>query len=77
MSVRLKDGRTLDEVVVEYPIGHRRRRQEGIPLLLEKFRRNLARRFPQKQQQAIAELSLDRTHLERTPVNEYVDLYVI
>ena len=77
VSVRLKDGRTLDEVVVEYPIGHRRRRQEGIPLLLEKFRRNLARRFPQKQQQAIAELSLDRTHLERTPVNEYVDLYVI
>ena len=41
VTVRLKDGRTLDEVVVEYPIGHRRRRQEGIPLLLAKFRRNL------------------------------------
>jgi 2-methylcitrate dehydratase len=77
VTVRLKDGRTLDEVVVEYPIGHRRRRQEGIPLLLEKFRRNLARRFPQKQQQAIAALSLDRARLEQTPVNEYVDLYVI
>ena len=77
VTVRLKDGRTLDEVVVEYPIGHRRRRQEGIPLLLEKFRRNLARRFPEKQQNAIAELSLDRARLERTPVNEYVDLYVI
>ena len=47
VTVRLKDGRTLDEVVVEYPIGHRRRRQEGIPLLIEKFRRNLARRFPE------------------------------
>ncbi|MDE2448101.1 MAG: MmgE/PrpD family protein, partial [Gammaproteobacteria bacterium] len=77
VTVKLKDGRTLDEVVVEYPIGHRRRRQEGIPLLLAKFRRNLARRFPEKQQQAIAELSLDRGRLERTPVNEYVDLYVI
>jgi 2-methylcitrate dehydratase len=77
VTVRLKDGRTLDEVVVEYPIGHRRRRQEGIPLLLEKFRRNLARRFPEKQQRAIAELSLDRARLEQTPVNEYVDLYVI
>ncbi len=77
VTVRLKDGRTLDEVVVEYPIGHRRRREEGIPLLLAKFRRNLARRLPQKQQQAIAELSLDRERLERTPVNEYVDLYVI
>jgi 2-methylcitrate dehydratase len=77
VTVRLKDGRTLDEVVVEYPIGHRRRRAEGIPLLLEKFRRNLARRFPEKQQHAIAELSLDRARLEQTPVNEYVDLYVI
>jgi 2-methylcitrate dehydratase len=77
VTVKLKDGRTLDEVVVEYPIGHRRRRQDGIPLLLAKFRRNLARRFPEKQQHAIAELSLDRARLEQTPVNEYVDLYVI
>ena len=77
VTVKLKDGRTLEEVVVEYPIGHRRRRQEGIPLLVAKFRRNLARRFPEKQQQAIAELSLDRARLEQTPVNEYVDLYVI
>ena len=46
VTVKLKDGRTLDEVVVEYPIGHRRRRQEGIPLLVEKFRRNLARALP-------------------------------
>jgi 2-methylcitrate dehydratase len=77
ISVRLKDGRTLDEIVVEYPIGHRRRRQEGIPLLVAKFRRNLARRFPEKQQHAIAALSLDRARLQRTAVNDYVDLYVI
>jgi 2-methylcitrate dehydratase len=77
VTVRLKDGRTLDEVVVEYPVGHRRRRQEGIPLLIAKFRRNLARRFPEKQQHAIAELSLDRARLEQTPVNEYVDLYAV
>jgi 2-methylcitrate dehydratase len=77
VTVKLKDGRTLEEVVVEYPIGHRRRRQEGIPLLLAKFRRNLARRFPEKQQHAIAQLSLDRARLEQTPVNEYVDAYVI
>jgi 2-methylcitrate dehydratase len=77
VTVTLKDGRRLDEIVVEYPIGHRRRRQEGIPLLVAKFRRNLARRFPEKQQHAIAELSLDRARLERMAVNEYVDLYVI
>jgi 2-methylcitrate dehydratase len=77
VTVQLKDGRKLEEVVVEYPIGHRRRREEGIPLLVEKFRRNLARRFPAKQQHAIAGLSLDRGRLEQIPVHEYVDLYVI
>ena len=47
------------EVVVEYPIGHRRRREEGMPVLVEKFRTNLARRFPAKQQQAILDVALD------------------
>lgn len=69
--------RALKEVVVEYPIGHRRRRKEGIPLLLEKFRTNLARRFPARQQDAILRASLDQKALEAMPVNEYVDLYVI
>ena len=77
VTIRLKDGRTLPEVVVEYPVGHKRRRGEGIPLLIEKFRRNLARRFPEKQQRLITELSLDAARLEQTPVHEYVDLYVI
>ncbi|PTB22806.1 2-methylcitrate dehydratase [Trinickia symbiotica] len=77
LTVELDDGTTLDEVVVEYPIGHRRRRAEGVPLLVEKFRTNLARRFPAKQQQAIIDVSLEQTRLEAMPVNEYVDLYVI
>ena len=45
--------------MVEYPIGHKRRRKEGMPVLVEKFKTNLARRFPAKQQQAILELCLD------------------
>ncbi|SDE20017.1 bifunctional 2-methylcitrate dehydratase/aconitate hydratase [Paraburkholderia lycopersici] len=77
LTVELYDGTTLDEVVVEYPIGHQRRRAEGIPLLIEKFRTNLARRFPAKQQQAILDVSLDEARLCALPVNEYVDLYVI
>jgi len=77
LSVELNDGTTLDEVVVEYPIGHQRRRQEGIPLLIGKFRTNLARRFPSKQQQAILDVSLDEARLFGLPVNEYVDMYVI
>ena len=77
LTVRLKDGTTLPEVEVQYPIGHRRRRGDGIPLLEAKFRTNLNRRFPAKQQQAILDVSLDQAALETMPVNEYVDLYVI
>ena len=77
LTIEFTDGSKFDEVVVEYPIGHKRRRAEGIPLLVEKFRTNLARRFPAKQQQAILDVSLDQARLEAMPVNEYVDLYVI
>jgi len=77
LTVELRDGRKLKEVVVEYPIGHKRRRKEGIPLLVEKFRTNLARRFPAKQQAAILAASLDQKQLEAMPVHEYVDLYAV
>jgi len=77
LTVTFNDGTALDEVVVEYPIGHKRRRADGIPLLEAKFRTNLARRFPAKQQERILALSLDQAALEATPVHEYVDLYVI
>jgi len=77
LTVELKDSRKLDEVVVEYPIGHKRRRADGIPLLVEKFRTNLARRFPKKQQDTILAISLDQRALEAMPVHEYVDMYVI
>ncbi|MBT2332483.1 bifunctional 2-methylcitrate dehydratase/aconitate hydratase [Variovorax paradoxus] len=75
LTVEFKDGTSFAEVSVEYPIGHKRRRAEGIPLLEAKFRTNLARRFAQKQQQAILDVSLDAKKLEAMPVHEYVDLY--
>jgi 2-methylcitrate dehydratase len=77
LAVEFKDGSRFDEVVVEYPIGHARRRAEGIPLLVAKFKANLARRFPEKQQDAILAASLDQAALEAMPVHEYVDLYGI
>ncbi|MGN6666326.1 MAG: bifunctional 2-methylcitrate dehydratase/aconitate hydratase [Trinickia sp.] len=77
LTIEFADGTMLDEVVVEYPIGHKRRRAEGIALLVEKFKTNLARRFPDKQRQAILDVSLDQGKLEAMPVHEYVDLYVI
>src|SRR5688572_6374162 len=77
LTVEFKDGKRLAETVVEYPIGHKRRRKEGMPFLVEKFERNLARRFPPKQQRAILALCMDAKKLAATPVHEFVDLFVI
>ena len=77
LTVELNDGTVLDEIVVEYPIGHKRRREEGIPELIKKFKTNLARRFPEKQQRNILNTALDYDTLANTAVNEFVDLMVI
>ena len=77
LAVRLDDETELSTVTCEYPIGHGRRRDEGIPNLIDKFKTNLARRFPLKQQHRILDISLNLDALCATPVNEYVDLYVI
>jgi 2-methylcitrate dehydratase len=76
LRVELIDGTVMEETV-EYPIGHRRRRTEGLPLLVEKFKTNLRRCFPEDRQQRILDASLDRQRLEAMPVNEYIDLYVV
>jgi 2-methylcitrate dehydratase len=77
ITIEFRDGSKTDEVVVEYPIGHRRRRAEGEPLLRAKFERNLGRRFPPKQQAAIRDLCAHQDKLEATPVHELMDLFVI
>ena len=77
LTVEFNDGTKLDEIVCEYPIGHKSRRTDGIPLLEAKFRTNLARMFPTKQQARILQVSLDQKALETMPVHEYVDMYVI
>jgi 2-methylcitrate dehydratase len=77
MTVELNDGTVLDEIVVEYPIGHKRRRDEGIPELIKKYKVNLARIFPEKQQKTILENSLEYDTLVNLNVNEFVDLLVI
>jgi 2-methylcitrate dehydratase len=76
ITVEFNDGSRTDEVVVEYPIGHRRRRKEGMPVLIDKFKRNLALRFADKQRQAILAVALDADRLAATPVQEFVDLMV-
>jgi 2-methylcitrate dehydratase len=77
ITVEFNDGTRTREVVVEYPIGHRSRREEGMPVLIEKFRTNLARRFAARQQQAILDVALDAKKLAAMPVHEFVDLMVV
>ena len=76
LRVELNNGTVLEETV-EYPIGHRRRRAEGLPLLVEKFKTNLRRCFTEDRQQKILDASLDRHKLESMAVNDYVDLYAL
>ncbi|GAC1365513.1 MAG: bifunctional 2-methylcitrate dehydratase/aconitate hydratase [Acidobacteriaceae bacterium] len=76
LTILFGDGTSLTETV-EYPIGHRRRRADGIPLLEAKFRTNLARRLSPRQQEAIWRLSMNAEALAATPVPEYVDLYTM
>ena len=77
LTLEFNDGKKLKEVVVEYPIGHKRRRKEGMPLLVEKFKTNLARVFPAKQADAILDLCMDSKRLAAIPVHEFVDLMII
>lgn len=74
IRVHFRDGTMTRRMEVKYPLGHRRRRKEGIPVLLEKFERHVASRFAPKQARAIAGLCLDRRRLLATPVNELLDV---
>ena len=77
IQVFFKDGSKTANVECEYPIGHRRRRKDGIPLLEAKFRTNLARKFAAKQQAAILAACADQQKLEAMPVHEFVDLFTV
>lgn len=77
IQITFKDGTTTEKVVVEYPLGHRRRRKEGTPVLLDKFSSNLATRFPKQQSVKIFDLCQDQKKLMAIPVNEFVDQWVI
>jgi 2-methylcitrate dehydratase len=74
LTIEFKDGSVFDEVVVEYPIGHARRRASGIPLLIEKFKANVARIYSQSQEEEILRRCLDYDLLSQTKVSEFTDL---
>jgi 2-methylcitrate dehydratase PrpD len=75
VQVFFTDGSSTAKIAVEYPIGHRGRRAEGIPLLLKKFAANLASRFPPEQCAKILRLCGDSAQLDATPVHEFTDMF--
>jgi len=77
LQVFFTDGSATEKAEVEYPVGHRRRRAEGIPLLEAKFRSNLATRFPAARADKIFALCKDQQALEAMSVHEFMDLLVI
>lgn len=77
VQVFFKDGSKTDQIEVEYPLGHRRRRMEGIPLLEEKFKSNLLSRFPPHQVKKIIDIFEGQQKFEEVPVNRFMDLLVI
>jgi len=76
MTITLSDGTVLEEVVVEYPVGHKRRREEGIPLLIKKYQTNLARVFDNEQKSKIEQSTLDFNQIINMRVDEVMDLLV-
>ena len=77
IKIRFKDGSCTDRIEVEYPVGHRRRRKEGIPLLEQKFQSNLATAFPAHRCEEIFNLCKDQKALEQTPVHDFMTMLVI
>ena len=76
LTLELTDGSFIKEVLVEYPIGHKRRREEGIPKLIEKYKINLARVFAEKQQNTILDNTLDYERFIKLDVQGFIDLMV-
>ena len=76
IQIFFSDGSSTEKIEVEYPIGHRRRREQGIPLLVEKFEKNLKTQFSESRVESIMSLCSDQEALEQTPVTDFMNLMV-
>ena len=74
IEILYTDGTSSEKVEVEYPIGHRRRRDEGIPILVDKFENNLKTQFSEQRSKEILELCLDEEKLRATSVTQFMSM---
>lgn len=77
IQVFFKDGSKTQKIEIDYPVGHRRRREEGIPLLIEKFEKNLASRLDSKRAKQIEDICASQEKLEDMDFNEFSDLFAL
>ncbi|MCI6339767.1 MAG: 2-methylcitrate dehydratase, partial [Campylobacter sp.] len=77
VQIFYKDGTSSKKVEVEYPIGHRRRRSDGIPLLIEKFERNIALKLSPKKCEQIKKICANQKELENMAFNDFSDLFAL
>lgn len=77
IKIHFVDGSTTDEVEVEYPIGHKRRREEGIPVLEQKFLKNLEITFDSQKCEEIYTLCTDQYSLENITVTDFQELFLL
>ncbi len=76
IQVFFNDGSTTDRVAIDYPIGHRQRRDEGIPVLIKKFQDSVAGKLKPGQWQELDALCADRDRLAGTAVDDFMALLV-
>ena len=77
LEILYTDGTSSEKVEVEYPIGHRRRRDEGIPILVDKFEKNLKTQFSEQKSKEILELCLDEEKLRATSVTQFMSMLTV
>ena len=77
VQVFFTDGSCTEKIAVEYPIGHRIRRAEALPLLVDKFRENIAAALPAETQEPLVDLFREPARLQAMPVSDLVDYFVI
>ncbi len=77
LQIQFNDNTETEEVMIEYPLGHRQRRNEGIPLLIEKFKNNVASRFPKDRAKSIELIFEDKTKLADMAVSDLINLFII
>jgi 2-methylcitrate dehydratase len=75
VQVFFKDGSSTDKISIDYPIGHRKRRAEGIPVLMGKCQAALRAHLPAVQAEQIMALAADPAKLEAMPIDQFINLY--